>query len=144
MRWILSLFILLLITTPALALEDVTPPAVTALTFPAGPYNCAMAMQPITFNFTITDADAGFDHAYFYLASPTATQKYHVYMNSTHRTSGTAQNGTYQVTAKQPQFSAVGWWRIESIRLLDVANNTRTLLEADLAASGITTTYQVQ
>ncbi|MDD2853549.1 MAG: hypothetical protein PHY09_16815 [Desulfuromonadaceae bacterium] len=107
------------------ATEDVAPPVLTGFSLSPGTINTSTGAQTITATLIITDDLTGFNNGSIWLYAPMSSQYVNTHFTGVHRTSGTAQNGTYQVSLPWPQYSRIGAWKLASIALYDAIGNAQ-------------------
>lgn len=123
--------------------EDITPPQLEDFSFTPTTIDTTSSSQIVTFNFEITDSPSGFDFTHFYLRSSSATQFREGNVYSSHRVSGTAQDGVYEFQMDFPQYSEAGTWSVINIVMGDVIGNTTTISGTELSAMGFPTELEV-
>ena len=67
--------------------------------------------------------------------SPSGNQRAYASLNSSYRTSGTPQSGTYTRTFSLPQFAEQGVWAA-SVSLYDVLSNDSSYSTVQLSSAG--------
>lgn len=135
----LLFMLILLCAAPALAVEDVTGPALTAFTISPVSIETSTGAQSVTITCTITDGLAGFDHGSFYFVSPGLIQNLSVGFNSAQLTSGDIYSGVYAITVTWPRYSNIGAWRLTGGSITDAAGNYTAIPEGDSRFNGYTT-----
>ena len=145
------LFLTCLGLTSLLAQSDTTPPNLVGLSITPTALNVTSSAQTITISLTLTDDLSGvtFGYPFFYnefsLVSPSGKQTITLTNGgaSFQLVAGTTLSGVWQQTLTIPQFSEAGAWKIDSIRVPDVAQNVLALTTAQLSAMGFPTTVNV-
>jgi len=98
------------------------------------------AAQTITITANITDDVTGNATTFAQFRSPSG-QYVSAYFDTTHRISGTAQNGNYTATVTLPQAAEQGTWTLQTLALTDQAGNNRNLNTTQVAALGFPITF---
>ena len=114
--------------------DDHTAPAITSVSSPA-PVDTSASAQPVTISITATDDASGLSSGSVYFRSPSGRQQFYGWFGEQNRTDGTAQSGTYTVTATLPRYSEQGTWTLSSVNGTDLANNSMYLSGSQLPAN---------
>jgi hypothetical protein len=127
------------------SVQDVTPPAITAVSYTPTAVDVSAGPQTINVALQIVDDLSGVDltNAIFLVTSPShiQTQQFSIQLFSL--TAGTALNGTWEGSLTLPQFSEPGAWDVDRIQLTDHVNNLTVITGSGLQALGIPTTFDV-
>ena len=128
-------------TPPPSGAGDSTAPSLTAFAISPTTIDTSTGAQAITITATITDDLTGNANSNGIFRSPSGEYA-SVNFDSTHRTSGTAQNGTYTATVTLPQASEQGTWTLQDLILNDQVGNSQYLNTTQIANLGYPTTFQ--
>src|SRR5262245_19531457 len=124
--------------------QDTTPPQLAAFSYSPMSIDTSSGSQTVTVTARITDNPSGFSVGILNFISPSRRQsRSRSFQYPNNLTSGTAQDGTYQLLVSFPQFSEAGTWHLDYIDLSDQAGNRIVLTETDLINLGFQTTLEV-
>jgi len=105
--------------------EDVAAPSLSGFSLSPQTVDTSNGEQTVTAAMTITDGLTGFLRGTLTLIPPNAgSQMKFVRFDASQRTSGTANSGTYSVTAPLPQYSQTGDWKVAHVELIDAVGNS--------------------
>jgi hypothetical protein len=113
--------------------DDHTAPTITSVSSP-DPVDTSASAQPVSFTVTATDDASGVSSGSVYFRSPSGRQQFYGWFGDQSRTGGTAQAGTYSVTATLPRYSEQGTWTLSSVNGTDLAGNSVYLSGSQLGA----------
>ncbi|MBD2144907.1 hypothetical protein [Sphaerospermopsis sp. FACHB-1194] len=126
---------------------DTTAPSLGSFSLSTTSVNTSISAQSITVTAQITDDMSGLvssnSYAIARFQSPSGQQSVSVLLDSSDRTSGTAQNGIYSDRLTVPQFSEAGIWTLDYFSLRDAVGNRKSLYLADLQLLGFPTQFTV-
>lgn len=132
------------------SVQDVTPPAITAVTYTPTAVDVSAGPQTINIALQIVDDLSGVDltnpnflNFLFNVSSPSGIQTQRISTLQFSLTAGTALNGTWEASLTLPQFSEPGAWHVDNINLQDNVRNFTSITGLDLQALGIPTTFDV-
>jgi hypothetical protein len=128
-------------TLTVVSVRDVSPPALSLLSFAPGSPDVSAALAPVTVSLALTDDLSGVERAQVNFRSPSGAQTRIAFPFAL--TSGTTLSGTWQDTADFPRFSEDGTWTVERIFLHDEVGNLVSLTAADLVAMGLPASIEV-
>ena len=119
--------------------QDVTPPGLGAFSFSPNTINTSGGDQVVTASLRVLDQPAGFSSGVVQFRSLSGGQvRGRAFFPQTHLTSGTPEDGVYEVPITFPQFSETGTWNA-FVALTDEVSNTANLFAVDLADLGFPT-----
>jgi hypothetical protein len=113
--------------------SDVTPPALTALSFSPVAINTATGSATVTVSYSVTDDLAGFGTICAQFTPPSGSG----FGNCDGATAATSHSGA--ITFTFPQYGEAGTWKLDIYHLVDAVGNGRLYSTADLAAAGFPT-----
>jgi large repetitive protein len=117
------------------------PPEIQSLTFDRAAVDTSADAQTITLTARLTDDFSGVTVAYFQFFNRAGQVLVAPFYPSTLR-SGTALDGIYVGTLNMPRYSAPGTWYVDTASVYDQAGNTRVQTGSDLAARGMTNSFE--
>jgi abortive infection bacteriophage resistance protein len=123
--------------------EDLTPPVLTGLSINPVSIDTDASPQDVTFTFSITDDLSGFEHATFFIRSPSSSQAHYGYVTLDHLVEGNPLDGVYDFVIEIPQNSEAGTWHIQRVCLFDDVTNTICHYESDIISMGYDTEFLV-
>jgi hypothetical protein len=108
----------------AYAQEDVTPPALVAVSFEPAVIDTSNGPVRITVTVHVTDDLSGIESMTLYFVSLESVQHFILDFDvEENRKSGDPQDGFYVSTVTLPQYSAFGQWKMNTFGLTDRAGN---------------------
>jgi 5-hydroxyisourate hydrolase-like protein (transthyretin family) len=123
---------------------DNQPPQLVSATVTPSQVDTSASAQTVTLSLHITDDLSGFaDGTTFSLEFTSASGAHQLsstYDSST-RSDGTAQDGTYAVSINVPRYSEQGVWTLSTLEMGDAAGNRRTYTAAELNRVGLAATF---
>ena len=124
--------------------SDTTPPAIVSLLLDPTSVDVSSGSVDVLVTLGITDELSGFRDALVVFYSPSRGQFVNGWLSDSaeYWVSGDENDGAWQSTFVFPQFSEAGTWTLY-VQLKDDVGNTRNLYEADLAALGLPSEFEV-
>ena len=119
-------------------LQDVTPPTLTAFSFPPTTIDTASGPASVAVSVSATDNLAGVSFAAMAFRSHSGMQV----SGASSFSPATSVSGTIHVSF--PQFSAVGTWPVVAVIILDAAGNRRDSSTTELTQLGFPTALVVE
>jgi hypothetical protein len=120
---------------------DAAPPEIRSLTFDRAAVDTSAGAQTITLTARLTDDFSGVRVAYVQFFNIAGQVQVAPFYSSSLR-SGTALDGIYEGTLALPMHSAPGTWYVDVVSVYDQAGSVRMLTRSDLAAQGMTISFQ--
>ena len=136
MVWVAPVFMLiisLLLSGVVFAIDDSTPPSITAFNLSPSLVDTQSSDQVVTATFTLTDAQSGVrEYGEVDLSSDSSSQLQAAIF---HRISGDQNSGTYRATLTLPTGSKNGTWNVSNLFFTDNVGNSANSNKASLEAS---------
>jgi hypothetical protein len=115
--------------------KDIEGPRIDQLSIEPDLIDTSTSDQTVGLKAHITDDLSGFAEGSIVFTSPSGEQS--VKGSVVERTSGTADEGEYEISIAFPQLCEMGTWKISSIRLLDTAGNETMLSQGAIEKLGL-------
>lgn len=137
-------------TLSVTSLSDLVAPVLTSLVLSPASIDVSTATQAFVVDFTTLDTQSGVDfqcrpicYYMLQLTSPSGRQSVLVANYNLTATSAPGVSRSWRASVTVPRYAEPGLWRLSFLLLRDVAGNTRSYVEANIAALGFTTTASV-
>jgi hypothetical protein len=129
---------ILAVAPPAIAADDLTPPALETLTFSPAAVDVTTGPATVMVTAHLTDDLSGVAYAQAVFASPSGQQSAIAYFSGP-PVSGTITDGVYQSGATVAQFAEPGTWTLVAVSMYDKVGHYVTAFAPEFIAKGIAT-----